>query len=440
MKLLSLILSCLFLSLTLISIPLYSAQCIDHPYPTQPNKKLAAKCLMVKKQPMENFNYQVQNDTNMFVIQFNCEIQDVTRCAKVKSSFEEAGLILSSTLILNTPILINAKFREMESAGILGAAGPYRTMPMKDDDGFERLYPQSLVKQFQQSVHPEFAPVDIIADFNSLIPFWFEGDPPITSQQTGFLELIMHELMHGLGFFSSWDVYLENFPDAATPEIIGLTTGTTLPDLNASFVFNGFQENAFDKYLILLPENKLISSYANELNKFADFGTTYESAFDFLNQFVASPQFLVAKEIFSYFIKPKDLVFKPIVSDKEEDMTYLETSLNPYRPGSSISHVDSLTYTNTSEFLMTFTQEKGRTLNDNIRIGGNYAGGAIGHKLRLILESLGYATKESPNNKSPSPPDLPFNEDLISSSWNNFSYKLYHTFIIGITIIMINYL
>ncbi|CAI2183936.1 4209_t:CDS:2 [Funneliformis geosporum] len=406
MKLLSLILSCLFLSLTLISIPLYSAQCIDHPYPTQPNKKLAAKCLMVKKQPMENFNYQVQNDTNMFVIQFNCEIQDVTRCAKVKSSFEEAGLILSSTLILNTPILINAKFREMESAGILGAAGPYRTMPMKDDDGFERLYPQSLVKQFQQSVHPEFAPVDIIADFNSLIPFWFEGDPPITSQQTGFLELIMHELMHGLGFFSSWDVYLENFPDAATPEIIGLTTGTTLPDLNASFVFNGFQENAFDKYLILLPENKLISSYANELNKFADFGTTYESAFDFLNQFVASPQFLVAKEIFS----------------------------------SSISHVDSLTYTNTSEFLMTFTQEKGRTLNDNIRIGGNYAGGAIGHKLRLILESLGYATKESPNNKSPSPPDLPFNEDLISSSWNNFSYKLYHTFIIGITIIMINYL
>ncbi|CAI2167954.1 16926_t:CDS:2 [Funneliformis geosporum] len=406
MNLLSLISSCLFLSLTLISIPLNSAQCIDQPYPTQPNIKLASKCLLVKKQPMKNVNYQVQNDTNMFVIQFNCEIKDITRCAKVKSSFEEAGLIISSTLILNTPILINAKFREMESAGILGAAGPYRTMPMKDDDGFERLYPQSLVKQFQLSVHPEFAPVDIIADFNSLIPFWFEGDPPITSQQIGFLELIIHELMHGLGFASSWNVYLDNFPEAATPEIVGLTTGTTLPDLNAKFVFNGFQESAFDKYLILLPENKLISSYANELNKFADFGTTYENAFDFLNQFVVSPQFLVAKEIFS----------------------------------SSISHVDSLTYTNTSEFLMTFSQEKGRTLNDNIRIGGNYAGGAIGHKLRLILESLGYATKESPNYKSPSPPDLPFNEDLNSSSWNNFSYKFYHTFVVGITIIMINYL
>ncbi|CAG8719575.1 17768_t:CDS:2, partial [Funneliformis caledonium] len=365
-------------------------QCIDQPDPTQPSKKLASKCSML-----------------------NCTIQDPIRCEKVKSSFEEAGRIISSTLILNTPILINAMFHSMESPKILGAAGPFRSMPMKDDDGFERLYPQSLVKQFQLDVHPEFAPVDIVADFNSLVPFWFEGDPPITSIQTGFLELILHELMHGLGFASAWNDYInDDVVVAATPEIVGLTTETTLPDSSAKFVFNGFQERVLDKYLFLLPENKSTSSYASELNKFAEFGTTYENVSVFLNQFVTSPQYLVAKEIFGYFIIPKDLVFKPSVSDKEEDMTFLETSLNPFLPGSSISHVDSKTYTNTSEFLMTFSQENGRTLNDNIRIGGNYSGGAIGYKLRLILESLGYATNENPNPYK----SFPIEEYAVSSS------------------------
>ncbi len=48
-----------------------------------------------------------------------------------------------------------------------------------------------------------------------------------------------------------------------------------------------------------------------------------------------------------------------------------------------------MTYENTSEFLMTYVQVNGRTIEDNIKVGGNYTGGAIGYKLRLILESLG---------------------------------------------------
>ena len=54
-----------------------------------------------------------------------------------------------------------------------------------------------------------------------------------------------------------------------------------------------------------------------------------------------------------------------------------------------MAHNDLNTYENTSEFLMTRAQVRGRTLEDNIAVGGNYSGGAIGYKLRLILESLG---------------------------------------------------
>jgi hypothetical protein len=204
----------------------------------------------------ENLNFQV--GANMFEIRFTCESADETRCTKAKSTFEEASSIISSTLELNTLIVINAKFREMkEPADILGAAGALRTIPMKDDDGFERLYPQALVKQFQLASHPEFSPIDIIADFNSLIPFWFEGDPPITEDQIGFLELVLHELMHGLGFYSEW---LDYFPKAVNPGIIGITNLDNI-DPSAKIIFGGFQEGAFDKYLTLLPENKKLSSY-----------------------------------------------------------------------------------------------------------------------------------------------------------------------------------
>ncbi|CAI2170440.1 5134_t:CDS:2 [Funneliformis geosporum] len=251
---------------------------------------MAVACSMVK-QPKKELKFQVSNDTNMFSLQFFCEIQDKKLCSKAKSSFEEAGRIITSTLILNSPIIINATFRNMEDPEVLGAAAPLRLMPMKDDDGIERLYPQALVKQFQLNSHPEFAPFDIIADFNSLVPYWFEGDPPITKKQIGFLELIIHELIHGLGFTSAWDDYFNEIPEAATPEIIGLTTEPGITDLNATMVFQGFQERAFDKYLIFLPNNKTSTSYANELNKFPN-GSTFKNVDDFVNKFTASPQYL----------------------------------------------------------------------------------------------------------------------------------------------------
>ncbi|CAI2188096.1 2995_t:CDS:2, partial [Funneliformis geosporum] len=322
MKPFSLITIYLSFALTLFSIPSILSQCIDQPFPTQPNKKLSVKCLTVK-QPKKKLKFQVSNDTDMIEIRFDCKLKNETLCVKAKSSFEEVGRLITSALTLNTQIIVNATFGEMFDPSILGSARPFRSMPIKDDDGIERLYPQSLVKQLQLTSHPEFAPVDIVADFNSLVDLWFEGDPPITSKQIGFLELILHELMHGLGFVSAWGDY---FPKAATPEVNDFIEAEN-SDSKVMTVFNGFQERAFDKYLVILPDNKTTSSYINELNKFTD--------------------------------------------------------------GSSISHVDNTIYTNTSDFLMTYRQEHGRTLNDNIGIGGNYDGGAISYKLRLILESLG---------------------------------------------------
>ncbi|CAG8722172.1 5269_t:CDS:1, partial [Funneliformis mosseae] len=52
----------------------------------------------------------------------------------------------------------------------------------------------------------------------------------------------------------------------------------------------------------------------------------------FFDKFIASSQYITLKS----------LVFKPSVSDKEEVMTYLEISLNPFERGTANTHDDKI--------------------------------------------------------------------------------------------------
>ncbi|CAG8822245.1 18489_t:CDS:2, partial [Racocetra persica] len=192
--------------------------------PLNPRDKILIACPHVRSNKIEvrDGNKSKDGSKNMFDLTFNCNLNDENLCKKAKATFESAGRILSSALLLNTRIGLNATFRPLEG-NLLGAAGPSRAIPFKDDDGRIRLYAQSLAKQFQLEVHPEYSPIDILADFNSDFPFWFEGDPPIQPNQIGFEELVLHELTHGLGFLSSWsNDYLEESSSFLTPNIDGI--------------------------------------------------------------------------------------------------------------------------------------------------------------------------------------------------------------------------
>ena len=79
----------------------------------------------------------------------------------------------------------------------------------------------------------------------------------------------------------------------------------------------------------------------------------------------------------------------PNNANNANEAIILETTLNPFKTGSSLGHVDFKTYVNTSDFLMTYKQDSGMTLDDYMSIGGNYTGGPIGPKLRQILATMG---------------------------------------------------
>ncbi|CAJ0840512.1 14906_t:CDS:2 [Entrophospora sp. SA101] len=331
---------------------------------------------------------------DLFRPEIKCQLPDNKQCDKAKFAFENSGVILTSALSLNTPIIINATFTIFDGpiADLIGAAGPFRFMPLKDNDGIERLYPQALVKQFQFDSHPEFSSADIVAQFNSKSPFWFEGDPPIRKDQIGFQELVLHELLHGLGFISSLDDYIHPVPKIITPEIVGLKYTSDGVDTKSPIKFKGFIEMAFDKYIVFLSDGKLLSNTTAQINQlFTGSGdtTSFANLDAFIKAFSTTPQFKIGQKMLDVVTKEKTLGFLPHDKSSVKDSVILETSLKPFQHASSISHVDYKTYTNTSEFLMTFLQESGRTLNDSIAIGGNLNAGAIGPQTLSILETLG---------------------------------------------------
>ncbi|CAG8656326.1 4934_t:CDS:2, partial [Cetraspora pellucida] len=391
--------------------------------PYNPRNLTYRNCDMITEQPKKNhLNAAIQNET-MFDITLTCNAND-TICNKVKIAFDTAAQIISSTFILNSRISLNASFNSFcngvpncPNAIVLGLAAPSSWILMQDDDNTQRLYPQALVKQFQFPTHPDYTNYDIFAMFNSDIQYWFASDPPIRPDQYDFLYVMLHELFHGLGFGSSWEEYL---PGVVTPMPAINPLSSTKIDLYSSDPHSNdkvkFYEWAFDKHMIFINGTKT-SSLTVQLNKF--FSGRSGTLADFENNFDKSNQYSLAKNMYSISQTSKSLAFMPRGSTNPSDSLILETSFRPFRQGSSISHVDASTYTNTSDFLMRAQAKNGTTINILTR---NFSDGSgIGPRLKKTMETMGYASLDNPNPYRPSIIDP---RTLTSSSNTIKPYRL----------------
>ncbi|CAG8439619.1 4520_t:CDS:1 [Funneliformis caledonium] len=344
--------------------------------------------------------------TSMFDIKFNCLANDQVICDKVLKTYNKAGEIISSTLTLNTPITINATFGDLcgptcgtGGIGPLGAAGPARLIEMEDDDGLIRLYPQALIKQFQLKKAPEFSEFDINAGFNLRANFWFDGDPQILPNQTDLILVVVHEMIHGLGFANSW-----RYPFSLNSNVrIDFITPIILADESSDKItFEGFQELAFDRYLVFLPSGKPLTSITTELNKFGGGkGAKFSSADEFLNKWFQSEQYELAKSVYVAATTPLGIGFLPRGFSDLNNAIPLETSIK-YKVGSSIGHLDSTTFNNTADFLMKYVAIRGVTHQNVSQINGNHSE-IIGPATKSILESLGFSSE---NNLNPYRPKI----------------------------------
>ncbi|RKP07484.1 hypothetical protein THASP1DRAFT_24377 [Thamnocephalis sphaerospora] len=337
-------------------------------------------------------------------VTLTCRAKNEEICNKARSSFEMASAIIGNVLVLNEPLTVNATIYPFcaensdlcsKEFQLLGGASPARTMLRKDDDGFYRIYPQSLVKQLNHTQHPSYGSFDISAEFNADGNFWFQEDGAIKKGQSDFLFVVVHEMIHGLGFTTSWADYINKIPSAITPNPLSPDADPLDTD---TFRFDGFFENAFDRHLVQVPSMVPLSNLTRVLNRFnGGIGTVYKDQIEFINKLTQSPEYEMAARAFNLSTTRGSLGFLPSDSVSGNDVVLMETNLKSgFVQGSSISHVEYQTYSNTPDFLMRYLQDPGTLLQQDIEGSGNYAGGAIGPKLIRCLQTLGYRINKNP--------------------------------------------
>ncbi|KAK9719758.1 hypothetical protein K7432_004585 [Basidiobolus ranarum] len=340
----------------------------------------------------------VEPESAPMKLSFHCTSQ-AQKCDKVKDSFNKAFDLITNVVTLRYPLVVNVSFvsfcKELtigcNEFGVVGAANPARMLSYQDIDGHIRMYPQALLKQKGLRIHPEYNPDDIVALFNSDVNFWFEDDEaPISSTQNDFLFAVIHEMMHGFGISTDWMNHFNSQSPILTPMPLFNQTKEGL-------IFGGFFESAFDQHLVEFPSLEPLSFHTQAFNQETKPGSFYRNEADFLSSLHNSRVFQLLQQMENIAVTRDSIVFltKNMLFG-QTDHIFLETSFKPFIPGSVITHFDYQMYTNTSDFLMRFTQMHGESLLQDIRLGGDYLTGPIGPKLTHLLATLGYEINPNP--------------------------------------------
>ncbi|KAI8880849.1 hypothetical protein K501DRAFT_254234 [Backusella circina FSU 941] len=278
-----------------------------------------------------------------------------------------------------------------------GQAVPSVSYVMSDaSDNITRMYPQALLKQFTNlSVKPNWDQYDIDAQFNTEINWYFANNPnTIAKDQTDFLRTVLHELIHGLGFITSWsdELYtsfarlIDNLDHFITPALLAATSDNqVISDTDEPQPFWGFVEYPLDKLIYYYNNSNLQSftSHTYELNKWGNSNALFNRTIDMANSWYSSSAINDAKTLYKIVTTGLDVL---AVVNKEPTL-WLETSLNPFSAGSSLCHVDLSQYINSTEYLMVYSANEGVSVDQLDQL---YPQGPIGPKLLSVMAGLGY--------------------------------------------------
>jgi len=363
-----------------------------------------------------------------FQITFNCEIKNTGTCRKAEKAFREAAYSISEVINIYTgPILINAtltSFCELAhpdgsacnaddpTRRKLGQAYPYASHPAiavnpADGDTDIYLYPQALFKQLNivSKGIPDYAEYDITAEFNSDVNWYFDqNDDRIDDEQHDFVYVAIHELIHGLGFISSWrDLFEDMQLKYLAPRLITATKG------NENVIMGWQHMQIFDKYIQIHKSGAYLKERGKAIMKYGN-DNEIVSQLDWIEGFHKSQSGQIAQEVYDIATSGKR-VFS-VTSIDNDFTTYLHTFKGKFVAGTCIGHLDDDEYTNKPDFLLRPFVRKGEDIDDLIEKGSFsymseeekskkdlWGKTAFGPHLISILEMIGWSTKYHPERR-----------------------------------------
>ncbi|KAI8333341.1 hypothetical protein BC941DRAFT_358068, partial [Chlamydoabsidia padenii] len=404
-------------------------------------------------------------------------------CAKVENGIKLALSEFAKVVDININITYHSFCSSSCSNSTYGYGVPSSQfiLPFEDGPDLNHVYPQALSKQLVRSFNASsvWSASDVTIELNhdaymrsvdiekalamgwngTGVPptgrFWFNdttyNNTGIGNDQVDFRYIFLHELLHGLGFLSSWAAYfwsssspfrrlVENAVDDELLKVITPGMHWRVEGKGGPTFITGFQSTMiFDKYLISYNDAMETPTNMSQLG-FSMQNFCKEGDDQFILNFLTSfhnntTQAVAAVQLWKAMAEPRSLLFNfstplvtnssylvnPYLKDTYHNMTLLtgafvlNTPLEQFdqtnnRPSAAISHVDDQ-YGSTVDFLMTqafipgqsledITQERyqhipviyyNTTTSNNSIVTRTYAS-PIGPGILRILDSMGYST------------------------------------------------
>ncbi|KAJ3004764.1 hypothetical protein HKX48_001048 [Thoreauomyces humboldtii] len=356
-------------------------------------------------------------------------------CTKANAMFLRAIERIAKVVYLRERVVVTATFAsfcatEKDVAACradqdtLGSAGPAAwhewnatyAETLGVDDAY--LYPSALARQYAPDALSEQT-VDVSANFNSEPLWWFatvedpvgdRSDEFVASQlwdeQWGglpdqpvrmrgsvydFEAIVLHELMHGMGFICSWYPWLD--ATSVIPASPLVTADGTMVGMTKPWLFNKWMADVSAGVWMKEYQDYILTVSASIAQGISN-GTLVDTTF--LAEFLSSPGYAIAQKVFSGpATTPGSVAFYyPRASDT------LNSTADPlrlhyavlytpelYSDGSTFSHVDNQIYSGTQQFLMRAYGTAGIGLGAMRPVGQ-----PIGEVVQGVLGALGYST------------------------------------------------
>ncbi|KAL1925684.1 uncharacterized protein VTP21DRAFT_567 [Calcarisporiella thermophila] len=242
-----------------------------------------------------------------FHTDLNCNITDTIVCQQLADTIVSAAMKVTKELHLRHQIRMNVVYRSYCKRNCrnetLGWAAPSAQWTLPGLQGVDPnyLYAQSLAKQLSP-LNLRWSDYDIYAEFNHDLveKIYLTNTIPsaIQANQLSMEYIILHEIIHGLGFVSSWapyflppnSIYSPLLSPPMTTEQLQLLTPPPLvhqdPETNLTRLSGFLPSSIFDKFLIVnAPPSKPypLEKIGNLIRR-----NCYEGNGTLVNQFVQS--------------------------------------------------------------------------------------------------------------------------------------------------------
>jgi len=342
--------------------------------------------------------------SSAFKIDFYCQATP-NICDRAKYSFEKATQKIAIALKIKTQIIVQASLYSFckikgdsycNSNSSIGsaAASAYHIL---NNNGTKLLYPQPLIKQINDI--GIYLAADITSDFNSDYSFYFSGDPIIEDGQIDFEYVVIHELIHGLGFATAFQKYFSLVAKVIDDQDF-LSPGLSL--INNTYVSNWRSIQIFDKSVVSTANDVSLNTYNNDIMKFVS-TSGLVSPLEYHNEFIRSVgPYQAAKRVLEVASnKTGSLVFQTSSGDRIN----LYTKENEFLQGTSIAHLsDEFKFSPDFIMISDVSPLQGKTISmmyEKYGIdeqGNRYKYGAIGPNVLKILKEIGWEIAEPPEN------------------------------------------